>query len=239
MSRTPAAVLSLLLLLATGGCDEPTEAPNPTPTRAEAETPGAQSPEARVSPVPEERQSSTKPSTSTGWTVTVYYTAVERFHDGRDTKVTGCPKLDCVRGNADLGTYPADFVKAVRDEGTGRTSAGRYLNWSYDTGFWLDDAPRDTAGRPLRPWQSAAADPEVLRQGTRFTIVDCGRDDDGGRIDATVCGRMRAARWQITDEFTPGLGGSRHLDVYIGEATQRNFTQTAWYTTLNRATLAF
>jgi hypothetical protein len=79
----------------------------------------------------------------------------------------------------------------------------------------------------------------VLRQGTRFTIVDCGRDDDGGPIDATVCDRLRAARWEITDEFTPGLGGDRHVDVYIGEETKPDFTRTAWYTTLNKATLRF
>jgi hypothetical protein len=165
----------------------------------------------------------------------VYYTAVESFHTGRATTVTGCPRLDCTHGTSDLGTYPADFVAAVRDEGTGRTRTGRYLNWSYDTGYWLDDAPRDTAGRPLRAYRSAAADPDVLPAGTRFTIASCGRDEEGSPIDAAVCARLSAAQWAITDEFTPGLGGRRHIDAYIGEETAANFVDSLWYTTLINA----
>ncbi len=41
----------------------------------------------------------------------------------------------------------------------------------------------------------------------------------------------------ITDEFTTGLGGSRHVDVYIGEETGPGFTDSAWYTTLENAEL--
>nr|WP_240942548.1 hypothetical protein [Planosporangium thailandense] len=175
---------------------------------------------------------------SAGWTVTVYYTAVEKYHSGPGARVTGCPRLDCRHGSSDLGTYPADFVTAVRDEGTGRTTAGRYLNWSYDTGYWLDDAPRDTAGRPLRPFASAAADPDVLKAGTRFTIADCGRVDDGSAPPADVCAKLRGAHWTITDEFTPGLGGRRHIDLYIGEETGPGFTDGPWYTTLVGAALS-
>jgi hypothetical protein len=174
---------------------------------------------------------------STGWTVTVYYTAVEALHSGAATRVTGCPRLDCRRGDADLGSYPAGFVDAVRREGTGRTAGGSYLNWSHDTGFWLDTAPRDAAGRALRPWQSAAADPGVLPAGTAFTVADCGTDGDGGPIDPAVCDRIRRARWSVTDEFTPGLGGERHVDVYLGEETGPDFVRSPWYTTLEGATL--
>jgi hypothetical protein len=175
--------------------------------------------------------------TLAGWTVTVYYTAVERFHTDAKRQVTGCATLNCVHGSADLGSYPQSFVDAVKDEGTGRTVAGRYLNWSVDAGYWLDDAPRDTAGRPLRPFQSAAADPGVLRSGTRFAIVGCGTTEDGDAISATVCDKLRTAIWTVTDEFTPGLGGTRHVDVYIGEETGPRFTDSAWYTTLINASL--
>jgi hypothetical protein len=167
----------------------------------------------------------------------VYYTAVERFHTDAKRRVTGCPALDCAHGSADLGSYPQSFVDAVKDEGTGRTAAGRYLNWSVDTGYWLDVAPRDTAGRPLRPFESAAADPGVLRSGTTFAIVSCGTDEDGATISVSVCDKLRAAVWTVTDEFTPGLGGTRHVDVYIGEETGPHFTDSAWYTTLNNASL--
>jgi hypothetical protein len=174
---------------------------------------------------------------STGWTVTVYYTAVEKYHSGQPTPVTGCPRLNCQHGHDNLGTYPKDFVAAVHDEGTGITAAGTYLNWSYDTGYWIDTAARDTAGRPLRPFESAAADPGVLKAATRFTIANCGRQDDGSAPPADVCAKLRAAHWTITDEFTPGLGGKKHVDAYIGEETGTGFTDSPWYITLERATL--
>lgn len=181
---------------------------------------------------------SAPPSSSPNWTVTVYYTAVASLHTGAAEKVTGCPKLDCTKGHDDLGSYPSDFVKAVKDEGAGKISAGKYLNWSYDTGYWLDTAARDTAGRPLVPFTSAAADSDVLKGGTRFTITQCGKDDDGQTIDADVCTKLKGSHWTITDEFTPGLGGSHHVDAYIGEETGKDFTDSAWYTTLHKATLA-
>jgi hypothetical protein len=174
---------------------------------------------------------------SRGWEVTVYYTAVEEFHHGPAVTVTGCPAINCRNGDAGLGSYPADFVQAVRDEGTGRTSAGRYLNWSYDTGYWLDTATRDSYGNPLVPFVSAAADPGVLKRGTRFTIAACGSRDDGSTPPAAVCAALRAAKWLVTDEFTPGLGGRKHIDAYLGAETGPDFTASDWYLTLRNATL--
>ncbi len=175
---------------------------------------------------------------SGGWEVTVYYTAVEEYHHGDPVSVTGCPVLACKNGDSDLGEYPADFVRAVQDEGTGRTSEGKYLNWSYDTGYWLDTATRDSYGRPLEAFVSAAADPDVLARGTRFTIAGCGRTDDGSAPPAAVCARLKAANWLVTDEFTPGLGGSKHIDAYIGAETGPGFTDSDWYITLQNATLS-
>ncbi len=174
---------------------------------------------------------------SGGWKITVYYTAVQRFHDGAPETVTGCRGLDCAHGDEDLGEYPEDFVAAVKDEGTGRTASGAYLNWSYDIGYWLDTAARDTAGAPLRPFVSAAADSGVLPRGATFRIAGCGRTDDGAAPPARVCATLREARWTVTDEFTPGLGGSRHVDVYIGEETGPDFTGSPWYLTLTGASL--
>lgn len=168
--------------------------------------------------------------------MTVYYTAVASFHDGATERVTGCPRLECSAGSDDLGSFPSSFVRAVRDEGTGRIDAVRYLNWSVGVGFWLDSAPRDSAGGVLEPWRSAAADADVLRAGKQFTITSCGTADD---VAAEVCDRMREARWTVRDEFTPGLGGDRHVDVYIGEETGPDFTESEWYTTLENARLTF
>ncbi len=172
-------------------------------------------------------------STSTGWTATVYYTAVLTYHTGPAEAVTGCPVLNCTRGHSNLGSYPRDFVAAVKSEGAGKIAAGKYLNWSSDTGYWLDTAARDTDGRALQPFVSAAADRDVLKAGTAFTIVHCGPE-----VAGAVCKRLMAACWTITDEFTPGLGGPRHVDLYIGEETGLDFTDSDWYTTLDGATLA-
>jgi hypothetical protein len=166
--------------------------------------------------------------------VTVYYTAVASLHTGDVERVLGCPSLECDGGSDDLGSYPSSFVQAVRDEGTGRVASDRYVNWSVDVGFWLDSAPRDSHGGVLEPWRSAAADPSVLAEGKRFTITKCGSADDA---TVEVCDRMRGARWTVRDEFTTGLGGEKHVDVYIGEETGPGFTDSDWYTTLENASL--
>jgi len=33
----------------------------------------------------------------------------------------------------------------------------------------------------------------------------------------------------VLDAFTPGLGGRRHLDLYVGEENQRDFVNTSPY----------
>jgi hypothetical protein len=54
-----------------------------------------------------------------------------------------------------------------------------------------------------------------------------------------VCARLRAARWTVRDEFTPGLGGARHIDLYIGEEDRRDFTEESPnYVTCNDARIA-
>ena len=76
-----------------------------------------------------------------------------------------------------------------------------------------------------------------MPRGTAFTIAGCGRQEDGSAPPARVCAALRKAAWQVTDEFTPGLGGSKHLDAYIGEETGPDFTSSDWYLTLTGATL--
>ncbi|WP_432837289.1 hypothetical protein [Dactylosporangium sp. CA-092794] len=230
MVRPIAAFLTAALLLA--GCGDPP----PAPGAASSESPGHPPQTGSYPGSPSIAPASGAPVELSGWEATVYYTAVESLHTDAATTVTGCPTIDCEqhRHQQTLGSFPASFVKAVKDEGTGRTADGRYLNWSYDTGYWMDSAPRDTAGRPLQPWSSAAADTGALRAGTRFTILRCGTAE----VTAEVCARLKAPTWTIVDEFTPGLGGSRHVDLYIGEETGPDFTDSDLYTTLENATLS-
>ncbi|WP_433048058.1 hypothetical protein [Dactylosporangium sp. CS-033363] len=231
MSRFVLTLATALVLAACGGDDTP-------PAAQVSETPGhppgtGAYPGSATPPIP---QVTGKVVELAGWEVTVYYTAVQSLHTDKSTEVTGCPTIDCGknRNQQRLGSFPASFVKAVKDEGTGKTTDGRYLNWSYDTGYWMDTAPRDTDGRPLRPWISAAADAGALGAGSRFTIQRCGTAE----VTAEVCAKLKAPTWTIVDEFTPGLGGNKHVDVYIGEETGANFTDSDLYTTLENATLS-
>jgi hypothetical protein len=178
-----------------------------------------------------------------GWLLTVYLTPVEKYHSGPPKQVRGCTSNDCpVAGNEDLGTYPADFVQAVIDHGTGHLTsgpfAGGYLNWTGSVGFWLDDAPRDARGMPLEAYVSAAADPSVPFD-TPFRITDCGVDDgNGGPIDATVCDSLMQAHWIVRDRFEVGAVG-KHLDLYIGEEDHANFSDDPRYVTAAGAKVVF
>nr|WP_255205451.1 hypothetical protein [Actinomadura sp. BRA 177] len=176
-----------------------------------------------------------------GWRVTTYYTALERLYDGERKAVKGCTRFHCSHGKTPLGKYPEDFLKVVQMEGSGRITEGpqrgRYLNWSHSVGFWLDDTTRDSRGRPLKPWTSAAADKSVLARGQRFAIVGCGKDGSDRPIEGKVCEAFQNARWTVTDLFRPGYGGENHADVYIGEEKGSRLSESPFYTTLNGATL--
>ena len=176
---------------------------------------------------------------SPGWLVTTYYTAVESLHGGAPKRVTGCLQLDCEDGHSDLGSYPADFVRAVHDEGAGRITsggfAGEYLNWSAGVGYWIDTAARAADGHLLQPFRSAAAD--GLAKGTVVRLINCGHTDNGKPPSPKVCDALSAPTWVISDEFTPGAGGNYHVDLYIGEETMPGIDHDPLYTTLRDAEL--
>ena len=176
------------------------------------------------------------------YTITVYYTAVESFHTDAAQTVTGCLTTTCSFGNSVIGSYPASFIKATKAEGTGRitsgANAGKYLNWSVDVGYWLDTIPSDGYGGALVPFRTAAADAIALPRGAQFRLVGPLKQEDGSALDAGSASRFLAATWLINDQFTPGLGGALHLDVYIGEEDRVNFTNSAMYTTLANVKIA-
>ena len=168
--------------------------------------------------------------TTSGWHLTTYYTAVASLHHDAAVPVTGCLVRECANGHDDLGSYPGDFVQAVEDEGTGRIDvgphAGKYLEWSEGIGFWLDTVALDSYGRALVPFVSAAADKRVLPKGATFKVVGCGRQGRDA-LEPQVCAKVRAAKWEVRDEFTTGLGGRKHVDLYLGEETGEDFTDVS------------
>lgn len=203
----------------TGGQTTPTPTSSPTPTPTSTPT---------TSPSPTPTPSTSPTPSTTSWRLITYYTAVEAFHGGSSAQVRGCLDSEC-RSYGTIGNYPKDFVSAVKTQGTGRITsgifAGRYLNFSYGSGYWLDTAPRDAYGNELVAFASVAAEPATLARGTRFQITDCGIDNSGrGTIDPSVCTRLKQADWTVSDRLTLDFG-SAHLELYIGEEDQVNFVK--------------
>ena len=239
----PWTVAALVLVLATPDClsDRMSRSPSPPgksvttmhPTMVGSSTSSSPRTQVRV------RSTGSPTTVSAGWTFTTYYTAVQRFHRDAPRQIRGCMQRKCEYGNELLGSFPRSFVQAVEEEGTGRITngphRGQYLNWSYDTGFWLDSDPVDTDGRRLRPYVTAAADSGVLPRHTRFQIVRCGwEQEDGSPIDAQVCATLRASTWTVLDAFTPGRGGRRHIDLYVGEEDSARFPDTSRWSITTR-----
>jgi hypothetical protein len=167
------------------------------------------------------------PSTAS-WRLTTRYTPVESFHTGAAHAVTGCPPgaNECSNGNKALGSYPADFLQAVRDQGAGRLTsgkyAGQYLTWDSVDGYAVDRQAVDGSERPLRPFVSALGDLGVSL-GSDFRVQDCGMDARTGRpIDGATCSRLTSASWTIVDQ-TSDPAGSRRLLLYIGEEDRPSF----------------
>jgi hypothetical protein len=164
---------------------------------------------------------------SEGWEISTYFTAVESFYSGRRIPLRGCLHIDCRNGDSLLGSFPSDFIAAVREEGSGRLADPRedraYLNWSIDNGYWLDHAPRDARGSILQPYVSAAADPEI-DYVTAVEIDRCGSDAVTGRsLVASACEEITSAQWVVRDRFTVGEVG-KHIDLYVGEQDQPDFS---------------
>jgi hypothetical protein len=185
-------------------------------------------------------------SSTSGWQLTIYYTPVDRYHAGDAQPVVGCARPDCndgAPGGDDLGSYPGDFVDAVVFEGNGRITdgphAGQYLNWTDRAGFWIDVAPRDHGGKPLVPFVSADADEDVLAGDTAFRVEHCGRAADGTEVAEDVCARVQSAHWVVGGAFGADLGGAKHVDIYVGEESSADFTESGWFTTLTKVDLAF
>ncbi len=174
--------------------------------------------------------------------MTVYYTAVESFHTDAAQTVVGCLNTACSFGNSVIGRYPASFINATKTEGTGRitsgVNAGKYLNWSVDVGYWLDAIASNGYGGALVPWQTAAADSIVLPRGAKFRLVGPLLQEDGSHLDSASANRLLSAQWLVNDQFTPGLGGARHLDLYLGEEDRVNFTSSNLYITLAKVKIA-
>ncbi|TMD94447.1 MAG: hypothetical protein E6I76_12230 [Chloroflexi bacterium] len=174
------------------------------------------------------------PPQPAGWSLTVTYTAVESLHHGAPQAVTGCDLNadECNNGTSPLGSYPADFVDAVKAEGYGRITsgknAGRYLAWDPQGGFSLETSAADAGGNALKPFVSAAAD-DSIPIGAHFTVQGCGTDATTHRPpDAAGCARLTGASWVVGDNTTQPWG-SHALNLYVGEETQPDFTTTVAY----------
>lgn len=149
------------------------------------------------------------PGTTAGWTLQPVVTPVERYYGGPRVWAYGCVGRTCRDAGTHLGSYPRDFLAAVRAAGAGRLTSGpyrgRYLVRVPGVGFRLDTAVRDAQGRPLRPWRSAAAG--SLPAGATVRVLRCGT--------GALCTRARAATWTVGPR-TAGVP-ARTVRLYVGE----------------------
>ena len=169
---------------------------------------------------------------SGSWKLTAYYTPVESFHHGPPQAITGCDfgADECGNGTTPLGSYPGDFLQAIKDEGAGRVTGGKYtgkfLTWDTASGWSVDAAAFDASEKPRRPFVSAAADDGVL-PGTGFSVQGCGVGrQTGAPVDTGICSRIMAARWVVADH-TDKPAGSAEFRLYVGEEDRPDFESTS------------
>lgn len=162
----------------------------------------------QVGPVRVETAAARPDPGTPGWTVHIRQTPVERFFTGERVWAYGCDRPDCTGSYTHLGSYPTDFLAAVRREGAGRLSTGehegRYLVRISAEAFRVESVPRDASGRPLRAWRSATG---ALPVGTSVRVASCGT--------GALCRRVRAATWTIAQRS----GATDSLVVYAGDQT--------------------
>ena len=177
----------------------------------------------------------------TGFRLTVYYTPVESFYGGTLQAIQGCTTLNCESGLQPLGTYPAAFLSEVQMQGSGRITsgayAGQYLHGSFGGNFWISPIAADAYGSPAVPFETAAADDSVLPRGTRFKLVDPLTESGGAPLPSSVSDRLLSATWNVQDHFEAGYGGALHIDLYVGEQEQANFSTSPFYLMLVNQTI--
>ncbi len=138
-------------------------------------------------------------SCSSGWYITGYYIPHEKDFKG--------PKVSLnVKGTT--YKFKQDFIKAVKLEGDGETEYGWYLHccWSKETKII------GACGTELKPMQSVARDPALMRcgrtlqinteelKGRTFSAQDTGGAIKGKHLDV-FCGFGNAAK-QIANKIT-------------------------------------
>jgi hypothetical protein len=148
---------------------------------------------------------------SPGWRLHLFYTAVEKYHHGAPAEISGCFSMSCTVNRA-LGAYPADFLAAVRAQGSGLISYGKFarhfLNWSESLGYRLDTSPRAN-GLALRRFHTVESGSPQLSAGTSFRIVACG--------SGSACARLRTVKWTVAEVVASRP--DRDLWFYVGLET--------------------
>jgi len=137
---------------------------------------------------------------STDWYITDYYTPDENQFKGPTKEILVDKKLEF---------YKSAFIKAVKVEGWGKATNGKYLGW-YDNKFHLENKPLDYHGDKLQI-KAVAADPSIIPLGAQITIPDLPKP-------------WNTYTFHVTD-VGPSIIG-KHIDVYTGEGNNaKNITE--------------
>ena len=128
---------------------------------------------------------------SSDWYITGYFIPVESDYSGRFSRIFV---------DNDVRQFRADFVKAVKIEGWGKTSSGDYLGW-YDKSYHLSDSALDSVGESLS-LSSVAVDPSIIDENSELFIPSL--PEPWGNLVFTA------------NDIGPSIQG-KHIDVFTGE----------------------
>jgi len=167
---------------------------------------------------------------STGWTVTSYNDADEKFFDGPKVEV-----FDSI-GNS-LGFYKDDFLMQIQMDGSGLgdgvNNPNRYLHYDYDVDdgktCYLMDYPQGAYLNKLVSWTgdkpSVAVNP-LVPFPTMISFKDLGPYESLNEV--WVNDLLRSKIFFADDQFHFGEAQitDKKIDIYTGLQTQKNMTDT-------------
>jgi hypothetical protein len=174
---------------------------------------------------------------SPDWVLRLYYTATETYYRGGPAGISGCADPSCGGGRVGLGSYPSDFLAAVRVQGSGRVSsgpyAGAYLNWDSAVGYWLDRSPREFTAGPLHGFVSAQSGTPMLSARTPIKVLSCGVASRPGA--GPVCARLKATSWNVV--AVARTSAQRVIRLYVGLERGPGFAASPWASTFRHAVI--
>ena len=210
-----AVLMAILAWLQTNMPDEPPVTSTTTSTTVPAtSSTTVTSTTTTKPPVTSTSTSTTIPGTvESGYRVTVYYIPLESNYTGGNlVQISGCEGFCSPNQEKVLGSYRKEFLDAMKIEGSGVLTTGKYAGKSlnyWDNTYFIFNEPQSASGKPLVGMKTAAATVN-LPYGAKFQINDCGTG-----VDSPVCSELKSIVWEVNDRFAQS-DTNRQVDLFLG-----------------------